>query len=64
MNTSLRKAIHKSLFYAAAPRFSSGVGDLIGKHLERNSLKDAVRFEGQNKTWTYKEIDVCCSFQF
>ena len=58
MNSSLRKVFVKSLSYAASPRFSSSISELLGKRLHENGLKSAVRFEGQNKTWTYNEIDV------
>lgn len=37
-------------------RFSSS--SVFQKMLTKNPLRDAVRFENQNKNWTYQELEV------
>jgi hypothetical protein len=58
MNSTLRKVFYKSLGYSYGARFSTNIGSLLQSRLSSNPLQNAIRFENQNKTWTYKEIEV------
>jgi hypothetical protein len=56
MNSALRSRVLKSLTSGVYAPFSSN-GGLLSARLQEHPLRDAIRFENQNKTWTYKELE-------
>lgn len=57
MNSVLRKRILKSLTPNTFSPFSTNIGGLLSARLSEGALRNAIRFENQNKTWTFKELE-------
>lgn len=57
MNSVLRRTTRKFLTHSAFSPFSTSIRSLLNTRLTENPQKDAIRFENQNKTWTFKELD-------
>ncbi len=57
MNSALRSRVLKSLTSGVYAPFSSN-GGLLSARLQEHPLRNAIRFENQNRTWTYKELEV------
>lgn len=57
MNSVLRRTTRKFLSQTYFSPFSTSVRSLLSSRLSENPLKDAIRFENQNKTWTFKELE-------
>ena len=58
MNSVLRRTTRKFLTHSAFSPFATSIRSLLNARLTENPQKDAIRFENQNKTWTFKELDV------
>ena len=58
MNSVLSKRILKSLTSNSFSPFSTNIGGLLSARISEGPLKNAIRFENQNKTWTFKELEV------
>lgn len=57
MNSVLSKRILKSLTSNSFSPFSTNIGGLLSARISEGPLKNAIRFENQNKTWTFKELE-------
>jgi len=56
MNSALRSRIIKSLTSGSASPFSTN-GGLLSARLQENPLRNAIRFENQNRSWTYRDLE-------
>jgi len=57
MNSILRRSALKFLTYRFSSPFSTNIRGLLASRLQEIPLKNDIRFENQNRTWTYKEIE-------